>query len=181
MKTYTGQIIDGCAFVTVLDPSKSEHAIQLPMRLDLRNHSPSGFAWGYGGSGPSQLALALCADALGDDLRAQTVYMEYKWKYIATIPWNKEKWTMTDDEIRLRVKLLENPTDPKAKKRLLGQINGLLRNDDNPNLSRLKTAFEADCITYEEALSEFHRIHPFGKSPAEEIVKTIAEDHRVSR
>jgi len=26
----------------------------------VRNHSPDGFAWGYGGSGPAQLALAIC-------------------------------------------------------------------------------------------------------------------------
>ena len=27
------------------------------------NHSPDGFAWGYGGSGPAQLALALLIHA----------------------------------------------------------------------------------------------------------------------
>ena len=32
---------------------------------DIRNHSPSGFNWGYGGSGPAQLALAILADFLG--------------------------------------------------------------------------------------------------------------------
>lgn len=37
----------------------------LPVRLDVSNHSPDGFEWGYGGSGPAQLALALCIDALG--------------------------------------------------------------------------------------------------------------------
>lgn len=31
-------------------PDESQH---------LRNHSPDGFNWGYGGSGPSQLALAI--------------------------------------------------------------------------------------------------------------------------
>jgi hypothetical protein len=38
---------------------------KLDPRLDLYNHSPTGFAWGYGGSGPAQLALALLADVLG--------------------------------------------------------------------------------------------------------------------
>lgn len=38
----------------------------LPMRNDLRNHSPTGAEWGYGGSGPAQLALAILSDALGD-------------------------------------------------------------------------------------------------------------------
>jgi hypothetical protein len=34
----------------------------LKVRLDLVNHSPDGFAWGYFGSGPAQLACALLAD-----------------------------------------------------------------------------------------------------------------------
>lgn len=32
-----------------------------------RRHSPDGFAWGYGGSGPSELARCLLIDALGDE------------------------------------------------------------------------------------------------------------------
>jgi hypothetical protein len=40
----------------------------LPMRLDLWNHSPTGFEFGYGGSGPAQLALAILADCCGDEL-----------------------------------------------------------------------------------------------------------------
>ena len=31
-----------------------------------RIHSPDGFAWGYGGSGPSQLALAILDSMTGD-------------------------------------------------------------------------------------------------------------------
>lgn len=38
---------------SALDPSVS---------LALMNHSPTGFAWGYPGSGPAQLALALLLD-----------------------------------------------------------------------------------------------------------------------
>ena len=52
----------------------------LPLRLDLDNHSPDGFAWGYGGSGPAQLALALLADALGDDAEALRLHMRFKWR-----------------------------------------------------------------------------------------------------
>jgi hypothetical protein len=36
----------------------------LPARNDLFNHSPSGFEYGYGGSGPAQLALAILAHHL---------------------------------------------------------------------------------------------------------------------
>lgn len=53
--------------------------------LAVRNHSPSGFAWGYSGSGPAQLALAICIELFGID-KADYVYQKFKVKYIATIP-----------------------------------------------------------------------------------------------
>ena len=57
----------------------------LPPRHDLRNHSPDGFEWGYAGSGPAQLALAICADVLGDDERAQRVYQAFKFRMLTPI------------------------------------------------------------------------------------------------
>jgi len=63
----------------------------LPWRLDLWNHSPTGFNWGYGGSGPAQLALAILADHLGNDQVAESLHQEFKWAKIATLsidePW----------------------------------------------------------------------------------------------
>ena len=35
--------------------------------LAVYNHSPDGFAWGYGGSGPAQLALAILLRATNPD------------------------------------------------------------------------------------------------------------------
>jgi hypothetical protein len=35
-------------------------------------HSPTGMTWGYGGSGPADLARSLLIDALGDDARCRT-------------------------------------------------------------------------------------------------------------
>ena len=57
----------------------------LPLRLDLWNHSPTGFEFGYGGSGPAQLALAILADCCGDEL-AVTYHQAFKWAVIARIP-----------------------------------------------------------------------------------------------
>lgn len=54
----------------------------LDPRLDLRNHSPSGFEWGYLGSGPAQLALAILAD-LFDDHTATQYYQRFKEDVIA--------------------------------------------------------------------------------------------------
>ena len=106
MKTYRGHRDSDGAFVTVTVCGKgitSEHAVQrsgpLRQRHDLRNHSPDGFEWGYGGSGPAQLALALLADALGDDSLALRWYQDFKWKVVAPLD-RDAPWEMTDETIR---------------------------------------------------------------------------------
>jgi len=78
----------------------------LPLRLDLRNHSPTGFAHGYGGSGPAQLALAILADFLGDDRKALAFYQPFKWRIIAQLPRDKA-WTLTGAQILAAVEALE--------------------------------------------------------------------------
>lgn len=90
MSRYEGFRTKAGAIVTVdgdlLDP-----------RLDLRNHSPDGFEWGYGGSGPAQLALAILADHLSDDEQALNLYQRFKWLAIAELP--KKGWALTDHQI----------------------------------------------------------------------------------
>lgn len=68
----------------------------LPLRLDLRNHSPTGFSWGYHGSGPAQLALALLADATGLDDQALSHYQQFKHEVVSRWP---AEWTITAKEI----------------------------------------------------------------------------------
>jgi hypothetical protein len=46
------------------------------------NHSPDGFNWGYAGSGPAQLALAIMLKLTGKS----DGYQEFKFKVIAGIP-----------------------------------------------------------------------------------------------
>lgn len=58
----------------------------LDPRHDLRVHSLAGFSWGYGGSGPAQLAIALLADA-ADDIKAQAFYQDFKRDVIAHQPY----------------------------------------------------------------------------------------------
>lgn len=70
----------------------------LPPRLDLANKSPSGFEWAYAGSGPAQLALALCADALGDEA-ALRVFQRFKFRVVGRLP-RDEPWTLTAAEVR---------------------------------------------------------------------------------
>ncbi len=77
----------------------------LSPRFDLRNHSPTGFEWGYGGSGPAQLALALLADALNDAEQALLLYQNFKWKTVALFP--TEGWQMSRDEVQRIVRVLQ--------------------------------------------------------------------------
>lgn len=57
----------------ILDPGPSQK---------IRNHSPDGFCWGYGGSGPAQLALAVMLKLTGKSDN----YQDFKFKVIAALP-----------------------------------------------------------------------------------------------
>lgn len=52
----------------------------------LYDHSPDGFAWGYGGSGASQLSLAILIELIGIDEVAGNLYMDFKWDIISKLP-----------------------------------------------------------------------------------------------
>lgn len=65
--------------------------------LELQNHSPTGFEWGYGGSGPAQLALALLLDYYGADAAQQT-YHFFKSQVVARMP--AGEWELTGSEIQ---------------------------------------------------------------------------------
>ena len=67
-------LIDG----VIRSPNRSQH---------LKNHSPTGFEWGYDGSGPSQLALALMLEAGLSDDEALGSYMRFKFAVIASLDW----------------------------------------------------------------------------------------------
>lgn len=51
------------------------------------NHSPSGFSWGYGGSGPAQLALAILLRIAPPPI-ALALYQAFKWEFVAC--WARE-------------------------------------------------------------------------------------------
>ena len=104
-KFYVGERTpDGCQ-VAVLDTDKPDHARLLDPRYDLRNHSPDGFEFGFAGSGPSQLSLALLADALGDDERAQRTYQSFKFKVVGRL--TGDMFKLTEDDIRHKVAEIE--------------------------------------------------------------------------
>lgn len=51
----------------------------------VRNHSPTGFLWGYAGSGPAQLALAILLVYLPIEV-ALDYYQSFKFSYISGLP-----------------------------------------------------------------------------------------------
>jgi hypothetical protein len=76
----------------------------LKPRLDLWNHSPTGFEWGYSGSGPAQLALALLADHLGNDDEAVRLHQEFKNTVVAR--WRRRGWRLTSQQIQQSLDML---------------------------------------------------------------------------
>lgn len=105
MKHYVGERTpEGCT-VEVLDSSLPGGGYLRDPRHDLRNHSPDGYNWGYGGSGPAQLALALLADALGDDQKAQRFYQDFKFRVIGRL--DSDTWELSQEDIRQSVAAIQ--------------------------------------------------------------------------
>jgi hypothetical protein len=105
---FEGHRVDGTFVVTAFGAA-GEIAVLNP-RTDLRNHSPTGFAWGYAGSGPAQLALALLSQVLGDDARAVRLYQRFKDSVIAKLG---TSWCVTEAELLGHVRCLEEEADRK--------------------------------------------------------------------
>ena len=64
------------------------------------NHSPDGFEWGYCGSGPAQLALAILLYEYGDPILARCCHQDFKRDVIAGFPRQRDSgWTMSSAAI----------------------------------------------------------------------------------
>lgn len=81
-----------------LDPARS---------LAVRNHSPDGFQWGYGGSGPAQLALAILLEFFPRQ-QAEENYQDFKFDVIAGLP-------QTDFDAEIKFTIDDEETNPSAK------------------------------------------------------------------
>ena len=75
------------------------------------HHSPSGFEWGYGGSGPADLALSILALVIGDEretvgifegrtcsARAWQLHQQFKREYVAGF--EHEAWSLSVGQVR---------------------------------------------------------------------------------
>ena len=97
--------------ITVQTDRLPETALRLRDSLKVRNHSPTGFCWGYAGSGPAQTALAILLDYYGDTFLATRYYQTFKGRYVSE--WRKgEPWEITGAAIEEFVARVEKE-DPR--------------------------------------------------------------------
>jgi Family of unknown function (DUF6166) len=80
-KTYIATRADNTVHVSVTGKELCPKRSQL-----LFNHSPNGFEWGYGGSGPAQLALAILLDLTNDAALSLKLHQLFKKEFIETAP-----------------------------------------------------------------------------------------------
>lgn len=75
----------------------------LAQRQEVINHSPDGFEWGYHGSGPAQLALAILVDFFGRDVTSATrLHQLFKQKVIARFGCSMP-WSLTREEVSMHI------------------------------------------------------------------------------
>lgn len=142
-KVYRGDRIGehGCE-VYVLDEGR---CTPLNPRFDAVNHSPDGFEWGYGGSGPSQLAFAMLADLLGPlpapakcpycesamvgssctepeckysftrDQWEHVGHMYQTFKFDIVAALPNRTWSVTEEQIRAWIKMFEQRLKAKVR------------------------------------------------------------------
>ncbi len=81
MKRYVMTRRDGRPRVLVYgrpgNPTPLKHLVR---------HSPDGFEWGYGGSGPADLARSIVGDVMGRPDPPPAIYQRVKAALVATLP-----------------------------------------------------------------------------------------------
>lgn len=85
---------------TVVMASHEGSEYKLPLCLEIVNHSPTGFSWGYCGSGPHQTALAILVDYFQGNVElAKKHYNTLVFKKISGYDQLKE-FILTGDQIQ---------------------------------------------------------------------------------
>lgn len=112
-KTYRGvRRPDGATLVTC-------GRQQLPPRHDLRSYGPV-FDWDASEAGPSQLALALLADYLGDDQRALDLHQDFRRKVIRGLP--AAGWVLGPEQIEPALREIATARELKKLERQMGFV-----------------------------------------------------------
>ncbi len=104
MKSYL-MIRDGESFADDVRILVREHGTVGALRHRVR-HSPTGMNWGYGGSGPADLARSIVWDVLGREPTA-VEYQAVKWALVSPLP--AEGGEITEEQVRAVLARLEAP------------------------------------------------------------------------
>ena len=97
MKTYNIKRIPNQGVIVTVTSKKGPYFLTPKHSQLLKNHSPDGFEYGYTGSGPSQLALALLADCCGDQT-ALKYYQTFKTDFVTGA--SGDKFDIFEKEIK---------------------------------------------------------------------------------
>ena len=71
--------------------------LPLAPSLEIADHSPDGFNWGYNGSAAAQLALGILYEVTGDVELARNYYPFFKADHVSR--WG-EVWEISESEVR---------------------------------------------------------------------------------
>jgi hypothetical protein len=78
----------------------------LPLRLNEMNHSPTGFSWGYAGSGPAQLSYCLLRAVGLSPKDARWIYHLFKANVIQNLD-RDQGWALSEEAILKWVRILQ--------------------------------------------------------------------------
>ena len=111
MKVYSGVRIGvGELAVTVRTLAQDQETLNEKPLFHVNYHSPDGFEWSYGGSGPADLALSMLADHFKDehgpvgqseiiDGRHPAVKHHQAFKRDFVAGFSKGQWVMSSEQI----------------------------------------------------------------------------------
>jgi hypothetical protein len=80
----------------------------IPWHLEELHKSSTGPEWGYGGSGPAQLAYCILREFMPRD-EAMRLYQQFKAEVIAVLPQDRG-WTLTADQVKEWITCSKSPT-----------------------------------------------------------------------
>ena len=82
--------------IVEIEQNGSVTPFPLKPSLEIADHSPDGFNWGYTGSGTAQLALGILYEVTGDAELARSYYQFFKADHVSR--WG-ERWEMSESEV----------------------------------------------------------------------------------
>lgn len=85
--------------VLIIDENLTAKILRPERSQAVKNHSPDGFNWGYAGSGPAQLALAMLLEVTNDEAKALAHYQKFKFQVIAAISSQETNWEIEENKI----------------------------------------------------------------------------------